>query len=205
MHCVCRNKFKARMWPSWEATRLSGPVETATPLNRGPMSHDKGQLALDLENILRLLEPWDSQRRPRGAARLLSGDLGWLQVSGGDPNLEKVSIQLTTLQGSFGELGGGANEMLWSFGSSWGMELGITGEEKRGFLKGIPQRNKPDSTTRSSSPIDWKGSQMDSMETSHKAHVLGLLACTVFADRVLAWEGRIGSSIPWLVITKSEF
>lgn len=52
-----------------------------------------------------VLEPWDSQRRFRRAARLLSGDPGWLQVSGGDPNLERVLIQLTTLQGRFGDSG----------------------------------------------------------------------------------------------------
>lgn len=83
------------------------------PLNQGLMSRDEGQLVLDRENLPRLLEPWDIQRRPRGAVRLLSGDLGCLQMSGGDPNLEKVSIRLTMLQGSFGETREGASEKLW--------------------------------------------------------------------------------------------
>lgn len=107
MHCVCRNKFKARMWPSWEATRLSGPVETATPLNQGLMSPDKGQLALDLENILQLL-CW-SHGTLRGDLEGLRGScpgiLDGYRCQEETPNLERALIQLTTLQGRFGDSG----------------------------------------------------------------------------------------------------
>lgn len=66
---------------------------TALPPNRKPEPHEEG----DVPAGAILLELWAFSRTLAEAARHWSGDLGRLQVSRGDSDLDKICIQLLAL------------------------------------------------------------------------------------------------------------
>jgi len=96
-------------------------VEAALPLNWQPKPHEEG----DLSAGPILLELWAFYRTPAEAARRWCGDLGWLKLSRGDLDLEKICIQLLALLDVLWRTHcrKRAHETVSGLGSGWGMEL----------------------------------------------------------------------------------